>query len=240
MKPSALKTSPKPQRQERDESATSKPCKSPRAEGEPSQVEQRKARRTRERNGKRQPSHATRTKDKGRTWGTWSRGVTTALMRNQTSGKPTNCAEETEVKVVEWTEFKSHQKPKGSSMGRVERRCMYPERERVKWCEKAKNKEPPPATRASRPSSTGGVKPGLWKVHSRRLVSTKGDCAVRKLRREMQDQIKNSEEMCLGEKTHLPPTHRSNLYVSLGTDQRLPRSASGEASSGLLPGRLFP
>ena len=161
-------------------------------------------------------------------------------MRNQTSGKPTNCAEETEVKVVEWTEFKSHQKPNGSSMRGVERKCMYPERERVKWCEKAKNKEPPPATRASRPSSTGGVKPGLWKVHSRRLVSTKGDCAVRKLRREMQDQIKNSEEMCLGEKTHLPPTHRSNLYVSLGTDQRLPRSASGEASSGLLPGRLFP
>ena len=52
-------------------------------------------------------------------------------------------------KVVEWTEFKSHQKPNGSSMRGVERKSMYPEREGVKWCEKAKNKEPPPATRAS-------------------------------------------------------------------------------------------
>ena len=133
-------------------------------------MEQRKARRARERNEKRQPSRATRTKDKGRTWGTWSRGVTTAHMWNQTSGKPTNCAEETEVKVVEWTEFKSHQKPNGSSMRGVERKCMYPERERVKWCEKAKNKEPPPATRASgkeRKSKKTVPRGGLSQVQAR-------------------------------------------------------------------------
>ena len=86
---------------------------------------------------------------------------------------------------------------------------MYPERGGVKWCEKAKNKEPPPATRASEKEEASGAcrrsEPSAAKsdctkparacgTHSEWSVPLEHLYAAGWLPRRLQ------EEMCLGEK----------------------------------------